>query len=176
MIDPQITISRATESDAAELAEFGRRSFDETFGPYNTSADMEAFLTKTFGIEQQTAEIRNPAQAMLVVRDQSGAIVGYALLKRMSIENSVAAERPAEVQRIYVDSSLHGRNVGARLMTACVDQAREWECDAVWLGVWERNPRAIAFYEKQGFCAVGTHDFWVGSDRQRDHVMLKPLD
>lgn len=176
MIDPGISISLAAESDAATLAEFGRRAFGDAFGAYNTPADLEAFFTKTFSVELQTEEIRNPAQAMFVARDERGAIVGYALLKRTSIEASVAAERPAEVQRIYVDPSMQGRNVGARLMTACVEQSRAWGCDAVWLGVWERNPRAIAFYEKQGFRTIGTHDFWVGSDRQRDYVMLKPLD
>ena len=175
MLDPKISISLAAESDASALADFGRRAFDETFGPYNTPADMEAFLSKTFGIDQQTAEVGNREQAMIVARADDGAIAGYALLKRTSIEASVSAERPAEVQRIYVDSSLHGHNVGARLMSACVEQARAWGCDAVWLGVWERNPRAIAFYEKCGFRDAGSHAFWVGSDRQTDRVMVMEL-
>ncbi|HVX38887.1 MAG TPA: GNAT family N-acetyltransferase [Gemmatimonadaceae bacterium] len=172
----EITISRAAESDVAALAEFGRRTFDETFGPHNTPSDMEAFLSKTFGIPQQTAEVRDPDRAMIVAKDGAGTLVGYALVHRGSTEHCVTAARPAEVRRIYVDSSLHGRNVGAQLMGACIEQSRAWGCDAIWLGVWERNPRAIAFYEKQGFRTVGSHDFWVGSDRQRDHIMLKPLD
>ncbi len=174
--DPAITIARATEADATALADFGRLTFEETFGRYNTPADMADFLSKTFGVAQQTAELRDGGRAMIVAKDERGAIVGYALLKRDSVEHCVTAERPSEVQRIYVDASLHGRDVGAQLMTECIVQSRRWGCDAVWLGVWEHNPRAIAFYEKQGFRTVGTHEFMLGGDRQRDYVMLKPLD
>lgn len=174
-ITPAIAISRGAQSDAAALAEFGRRTFTETFGEYNTPDDMRAFLTKTFGVPQQTAELRDAERAMFVAKNERGAVVGYALLHRTSHEACVDAERPSEVQRIYVDSSLHGRGVGAQLLAACVDQSREWGCDAVWLGVWEHNPRAIAFYEKQGFRAAGTHDFMLGSDRQRDYVMVMRL-
>jgi ribosomal protein S18 acetylase RimI-like enzyme len=60
-------------------------------------------------------------------------------------------------------------------MRACVEQARAWHCDVLWLGVWEHNPRAIAFYEKQGFRKVGRHTFMVGSDVQYDDVMARPL-
>ena len=71
--------------------------------------------------------------------------------------------------------SFHGRGVGEALLNACVRQAREWGCDVVWLGVWERNPRAIAFYEKWGFRRVGEQRFLVGTDSQRDHVMALRL-
>jgi ribosomal protein S18 acetylase RimI-like enzyme len=60
-------------------------------------------------------------------------------------------------------------------MSACVDQARAWGCDVLWLAVWERNPRAIAFYEKSGFDQVGRTTFKLGNDLQFDHVMAKPL-
>jgi ribosomal protein S18 acetylase RimI-like enzyme len=77
--------------------------------------------------------------------------------------------------RIYADREWHGRGVAAALMRACVAQARDWRCDVVWLGVWEDNPRAIAFYEKTGFRAVGRQTFLLGSDVQHDLVMSLPL-
>ena len=40
-----------------------------------------------------------------------------------------------------------------------------------WLGVWEHNPRAIAFYRKWGFTPVGEHCFAVGDDPQRDVIL-----
>jgi ribosomal protein S18 acetylase RimI-like enzyme len=85
------------------------------------------------------------------------------------------ARHPAEVQRIYADRAWHGRGVGSALLTACVEQSRAWGCDVLWLGVWEQNPRGIAFYEKWGFRRVGEQRFLVGTDSQRDHVMALGL-
>jgi ribosomal protein S18 acetylase RimI-like enzyme len=65
--------------------------------------------------------------------------------------------------------------VGALLLDQCVQQAREWECDLVWLAVWERNPRAIRFYEKHGFHPLGQKEFWLGTDLQHDFVMARNL-
>ena len=59
---------------------------------------------------------------------------------------------------------------------AVVDALLERGCDVVWLGVWERNPRAISFYRKVGFAEVGEHVFQLGSDPQRDVVMALTLD
>jgi RimJ/RimL family protein N-acetyltransferase len=55
------------------------------------------------------------------------------------------------------------------------DAAHELGGRTLWLGVWERNPRAIAFYEKCGFRDVGSHDFWVGNDCQTDRIMVTEL-
>jgi GNAT superfamily N-acetyltransferase len=85
------------------------------------------------------------------------------------------AHHPAEVQRIYADRAWHGRGVGSALLKACVEQSRAWACDVLWLGVWEQNPRGIAFYEKWGFRRVGAQRFLVGTDSQRDHVMALGL-
>jgi ribosomal protein S18 acetylase RimI-like enzyme len=65
--------------------------------------------------------------------------------------------------------------VAAALMQACLDQARKAEHDVVYLGVWEHNPRAIAFYRKWGFEKVGEHVFLLGDDEQTDWLMLRPL-
>jgi ribosomal protein S18 acetylase RimI-like enzyme len=60
-------------------------------------------------------------------------------------------------------------------MAAALGAARELGARTVWLGVWERNPRGIAFYEKCGFRHLGAADFWVGSDRQNDRIMVLDL-
>jgi len=44
--------------------------------------------------------------------------------------------------------------------------------DYVWLGVWEENPRAIAFYKKNGFVEFDKHIFKLGNDEQTD-IMMK---
>jgi ribosomal protein S18 acetylase RimI-like enzyme len=61
--------------------------------------------------------------------------------------------------------------VAQQLMTAAIAAARGRGAVSLWLGVWERNPRAQAFYKKSGFRDVGTHTFYVGTDAQTDRVM-----
>jgi ribosomal protein S18 acetylase RimI-like enzyme len=46
----------------------------------------------------------------------------------------------------------------------------------MWLGVWEYNPRAQRFYEKNGFRMVDKHTFVLGSDPQTDLLMQKELN
>ena len=102
-------------------------------------------------------------------------LLGCAQLKLGSRSQYVSAERQAEVGRIYADHRWHGRGVGQALLNRCVDAATDWGADVLWLGVWEKNPRAIAFYEKNGFRAVGEQPFQLGRDRQRDIVMARDL-
>jgi diamine N-acetyltransferase len=53
--------------------------------------------------------------------------------------------------------------------------ARKLRGRTLWLGVWEHNARAIAFYTKCGFIDVGEHAFFVGGDEQTDRVMSRSL-
>ena len=165
----------ATLSDASLLAELAASLFEQTFGADNTPEDMADYLASNFTTERQAAELGERARVVFLA-EVDGTAGGYASLKRDSRTESVVAEHPSEIERIYVDRSLHGRSVGAVLMGACVEQARQWGCDVLWLAVWEKNPRAIAFYEKSGFARVGVKDFVLGSDVQHDHVMARPLD
>jgi len=68
-----------------------------------------------------------------------------------------------------------GKGIGQRLMAACFEYARNGAYDVMWLGVWEFNPRAQRFYEKNGFRIVGRHTFQLGSDPQTDLLMQKEL-
>ena len=86
----------------------------------------------------------------------------------------MVAEVPGEIQRLYVARDYHGRGVAHDLMKACLDEMTRHGSDVVWLGVWERNPRAIAFYRKFGFKEAGHHVFAPGNDPQRDVVMVRP--
>jgi ribosomal protein S18 acetylase RimI-like enzyme len=169
-----ITIRRATIADADTLAMLGARLFEQTFGPANTAEDMRKYLSDSFSPAIQRDELADGRRAIWLA-ESGGSPVGYALLRRGSTSDGVVAQRPAEVQRIYVDQTLHGRGVGDLLMAHCVEQAQAWECDVIWLAVWQMNPRAIAFYEKTGFIRVGVKTFQLGADLQHDFVMARLL-
>ncbi|TPW21852.1 MAG: acetyltransferase [Elusimicrobia bacterium] len=167
------TIRAARPSDAKGLAELAERTFRETFAAVNTPEDMELHCKAGYGEALQAAEISNPELATLV-SEEAGALVGFALLGWGKAPAGVVAQRPGEIQRLYVDAAWHGRGVAQGLMSACLEEFRRRRSDVVWLGVWERNPRAIAFYKKVGFAETGEKAFRLGTDLQRDIVMTRP--
>ncbi|MGH7619267.1 MAG: GNAT family N-acetyltransferase [Gemmatimonadaceae bacterium] len=168
-------LRKAEPRDAAALAELAARLFKQAFGAQNTDEDMRAYLADAFSPEIQHAELSDPERVVWIAEDSLGAAVGYVMLERGGTAAGVVGERPAELQRIYADRDWHGRGVGAALVAACFDQARAWSCDVLWLAVWEANARAIRFYEKSGFRAVGRKTFLLGSDVQFDLVMARAL-
>jgi ribosomal protein S18 acetylase RimI-like enzyme len=170
----EIIIRRATESDAPRVAEFAQRTFVETFAIHNTPENMTAHVAQSFGPAIQLSEIRNANSVTLLV-ELGGNVAAFAQVRRRQAPPCVTGPAPVELQRFYVDRPFHGRGIAQRLMQAVEEIARELDGRTLWLGVWEHNPRAIAFYGKCGFVDVGTHAFFVGSDEQIDRVMSRSL-
>ena len=163
-------LRHATPEDAGLLAEMGATTFRDSFGAQNTPENMDAYLAASFSLEIQAAELADPSSYFVIAEDD-GLAVGYAKLTKGPAPESITGHRPIEVVRIYARREWIGKKVGAALMRACLDMARDAGCDVLWLGVWEHNPRAIAFYRRWGFAEVGEHTFQLGSDPQRDVLM-----
>ena len=169
-----LTIRRGVPTDADALAEIAARLFVQTFGPDNTADDMQAHLTAAYGHNKQHRELTDPAMHTLLVH-RHDQLIAFAQLRRGATPSCVTAAAPVEVYRFYVDPSAHGQGVAQTLMTAVRYVAREWHAQHLWLAVWERNPRAIAFYQKEGYRDVGAVDFHIGADIQSDRVMVAPV-
>lgn len=167
----RVTVRAARDADAAPLAALAERTFRDTFGADNSARNMDLHCARSFGAPIQAREISDPARTTLVA-SADGALAGYGQL-RWSATPCVAAGRPAEIQRIYVDRSWHGRGVAQALMARLLTAARERGADLVWLGVWEHNLRARAFYRKAGFAEAGDHVFRLGDEDQRDLVLAR---
>jgi ribosomal protein S18 acetylase RimI-like enzyme len=169
-----IAIRAGVFTDASDLAGFAARTFVETFAADNRPEDLQAHLAASFGIAQQTQELLDADTQTLIAHD-GPRFVGFAQIRRKSPPPCVFHEQPIELRRFYVDRSAHGKGVAQALMQAAQGYAREMAGKHLWLSVWERNPRAIAFYQKVGFVDVGSTDFYVGPDRQTDRVMVASL-
>ena len=167
-------IRRATVADAADLAQLAAETFAETFGKANTAEDLDAHLKSAYGVPQQAAEIQDPERLTLLAFN-AGILVGFAQVRRKESPGCVVGEAPVELQRLYLASSAQGSGLASDLMKCARQAAQELGGTHLWLGVWEHNPRAIAFYRKAGFVEVGSHTFVVGSDAQRDLVLVTPL-
>lgn len=169
---PHIRI--ATRADALPLADIAEQTFRDTFARDNTAHDMDVHCRASFGEAIQADEIAS-ADLITLVCEDNGILIGFAQLRWRHASPAVVASAPGEIQRLYVERAWHGRGIAQRLMQAALDALAARNCDVVWLGVWERNPKAIAFYTKMGFVAVGEHTFIVGHDAQRDVIMARPL-
>ncbi|QJR37063.1 GNAT family N-acetyltransferase [Gemmatimonas groenlandica] len=174
----ELIIRTATVTDAEALSEFAARVFHDTFAPDNDPMDLQAYLSDAFTPEKQAAEIADAACVCLVA-DMGGVFAGYALL-RIGARDPIASRSnvgapSVELQRFYVGHAWHGQGIAPRLMAACVGAARTAGGATLWLGVWERNARAIRFYAKQGFTDIGSQEFRLGSDLQTDRVMSRSV-
>lgn len=169
-----MTIRLATAADAAALADLARRTFYDTFAATNNADDMALYLAEAFGIEQQTRELSDRDITSLVV-ESGGVLVAYAMLRGDHVPDCVTGPNPIELWRFYVDREWHGRGIAQALMERVKQGARDRGAKTLWLGVWERNDRARAFYAKCGFADAGDHIFLFGTDPQTDLVMVTSL-
>ena len=165
-----MNIRYGTTDDAKILFELGARTFYDTFTQDNTPEDMDAYLKKSFSPEIQFNELSQPDVIFLIAESES-IPVGYAQLILNSKDESTKGARPLELRRIYASREYIGKGVGKQLMKATISEARQRDCDCIWLGVWQKNQRAIDFYKKWGFREVGTQTFKLGDDLQNDFIM-----
>lgn len=165
-----VVIRPANLSDAVSLAAIAERTFRETFAADNSAENINLHCAQKFSAQIQGEEISDP-QLITLLAEIAGELVGFAQLRLLHAVTCVKGDRPAELYRIYVSGKWHGRGVAHELMRAVYAAAAKAGSDCLWLGVWERNLKAIAFYRKCGFSHVGDHVFLLGQDPQRDLIM-----
>lgn len=172
----KIEIRKAKTEDAKMLAELSFRTFYDAFHdhPKNAPEDMAAYMDSAFSVETISGEIADE-NSIFILAESEEVAVGYAKVTIGGLEEGIDARRPIELNRLYATQDQIGKGVGQKLMDRCFAIAAENNCDVMWLGVWEYNPRAQRFYEKQGFKFVGKHVFLLGKDPQIDLLMQKEL-
>ncbi len=169
-----ITIRFGTTADADLIADLSRQTFYETFAASNTREDMDKFMNETFSREALMKEVGAEGNIFLLAYDGQEA-VGYARMREGELRPEFSGKPSIEIARIYAVRSCIGKGVGKILMQQCIDIALDNKKELIWLGVWEKNDRAIAFYQKFGFEKFATHDFVLGNDVQTDWLMKKNI-
>lgn len=168
------SIRRATEDDAVLIADISRQTFYETFAPDNTREDMDKFLNQQFTRGKLILEVGDPGNIFLLAY-QGKEVAGYAKLRDARPPQALSTEKALELARLYSVGHMIGKGVGKILMQTSIDIAREKGKEFLWLGVWEKNRRAISFYQQWGFEKFEETDFLLGDDRQRDWLMKKQI-
>jgi GNAT superfamily N-acetyltransferase len=173
----RISIAKANLATATRLADLGRQTFSETFAADNTPADMAAYLAETYSPALQLAQLQDPNCTCLLAEMQ-GQAVGYALLAEHSTLGLPAADtntKQLEIKQLYIVEEWIGTGLGAALMRRTLEIAQASGVSAIVLGVWEKNHRAQAFYQRFGFREAGELAFKLGTDVQRDLIFRKGL-
>jgi diamine N-acetyltransferase len=163
-------ITKVKENEIEALQQISRLTFYETFADVNSAENMQKFLQEAYAIDKLLTEMQNPDSAFYFARDDDN-IIGYLKINIGPSQTELKDTNSLEIERIYVAREFLGRKVGQKLYEKALDIAREKQCKYLWLGVWEHNARAIAFYKKNGFLEFGQHKFVLGDDVQIDIMM-----
>lgn len=169
-----ITITPITISEIHTLQTIGRQTFYETFHEQNTEENMREYLETAFEEAKLENELKNPNSYFYFAK-VNGEAAGYLKLNVLNAQTEEKGEYALEVERIYILESFQGHGIGKLFMEKAVELACELNKQSLWLGVWEKNEKAIGFYEKMGFMKAGEHVFLMGDDAQTDYIMEKHI-
>lgn len=169
-----VAIEKCELHDVAQLQKISIDTFYETFKDDNTTENMDAYLEKAFNMKQLEKELSNPSTTFYFakINDQ---VAGYLKINVDNAQSEPMGDTMLEIERIYIDQHFQKHGIGKLLLQKAIDTAKQLNKEKVWLGVWEKNDNAIAFYERMGFVKNGSHTFYLGDDAQVDYIMVKSL-
>jgi len=117
-----------------------------------------------------SADLIERCAGLVYVAEADGSVVGYLALQHQA-HPAVESRNPIQLWQIYVVPDFHGVGIAAELMAAALEYARGRSHDVIWLGVSEHSARAVAFYRKHDFEALGLHRVGAGHHEHEDLVM-----
>jgi ribosomal protein S18 acetylase RimI-like enzyme len=169
-----VSITTSSIADYKSIQAIGRETFYETFASSNSEENMRKYLSENYTDHKVKEELSNE-ESLFFMAYEDHAAIGYLKLNLGQAQTELQDPLSLEIERIYVKASHHGKEVGKLLYDKALEIARQHNKTSIWLGVWEENPRAIRFYEKNGFVAFDKHMFKMGEDEQTDIMMRKSL-
>jgi ribosomal protein S18 acetylase RimI-like enzyme len=165
------TIEKVLNKDITVLRELSITTFSETFQDLNTSENMRKYIDDSLSLGKLTEELEHDNSEFYFIH-YDGRLAGYLKINIKDAQNELKNENALEIERIYVLKDFHGKGLGLQLLQQAVLMANRLKKDFVWLGVWEKNSKAIRFYRKSGFVDFDQHKFILGEDVQTD-IMMK---
>ena len=169
-----INIKPCTIEELSILQEVSIETFIETFKDQNSAENMNAYLERAFNPKQLEKELSNIFSRFFFVYFNN-EVAGYLKVNTQDAQSENMGEDSLEIERIYVRAKFQKLGLGKYLINKALEIAVEQEKNKIWLGVWEKNEKAIAFYNKIGFVRAGTHSFHMGDEEQIDFIMIKSL-
>lgn len=175
MISVTTYITKCTLDDVHLLQEISSETFYETFKEQNTPENMNSYLERAFNLNQLKKELSNSDSQFFFIFYHT-ELAGYLKVNTDEAQSEEMGEDSLEVERIYIKKSFQKHGLGKLLFNKALEIAKELKKEKIWLGVWEKNENAIAFYRKIGFVPTDEHSFWMGDEEQKDIIMTKELN
>ncbi|WP_181350198.1 GNAT family N-acetyltransferase [Thalassobacillus sp. CUG 92003] len=169
-----ITMKKCTLEDARKLQKVGYDTFKETFEEQNSPENLKAYLEESFNLKQVVKELSNHLSHFFIV-SFNDEVAGYLKVNTGDAQSETMDEESLEIERIYIINKFQKQGLGTYLFNKAMNMAMEMDKQRIWLGVWEHNENAIAFYKKLGFIQTGEHTFFMGDEEQKDLIMSKRL-
>jgi ribosomal protein S18 acetylase RimI-like enzyme len=174
MVCMELTIRPCDERDLEALHEIGRETYDRTFRPMNAPETIDAYLSEAFTSEKLLSELRTEGCSFYFLY-ADGELAGYLKLNNAPAQSDLNDPASLEIERIYVREGRKGVGLGTAMMRFVLQKAAEAGKKYTWLGVWEKNTAALAFYRKWGFTEAGTHSFRMGDELQTDFILKRAV-
>ncbi|AFH60306.1 GNAT family N-acetyltransferase [Paenibacillus caseinilyticus] len=169
-----ITIKKCTLEDSRTLQEISYETFNETFKDQNSPENIKTYLERAFNLNQLETELSHPFSQFFFVYFHN-EVAGYVKVNANDAQSEVMGNESLEIERIYIKNKFQKHGLGKVLLNKAMEIALECEKKKIWLGVWEKNENAIAFYKKMGFVQTGAHTFHMGDEEQIDFILTKTL-
>jgi len=170
----QIEIVKVPLDEVNQLQSICKTTFFETYADGNTEENMQKYLDEVFTLDKLTAELQDTNTELYFARLGNNAI-GYIKINFGEAQTELQDKKSLEIERIYVLKEFQGNRVGQFLFEKAREIAISRQADYLWLGVWEKNPKALHFYKRNGFIEFDKHIFKLGDDMQTDIMMKLPL-
>lgn len=174
MTPQEIDISKVSVNEVEKLRRISIQTFTETFSEENTESDMQKYILENLNSQKLNKELLTVDSEFYFIKVNQ-QIIGYLKLNSKKAQTEIQPDDSIEIERIYIIKKFHGKQYGKLLLQKAIDLALEKHCNYIWLGVWEENFKAIAFYKKNGFNQFDKHVFKLGEDEQIDLLMKLEL-
>lgn len=169
-----IEVREAQLEDIPEVRQVAISSYHDAFAHHNTPENMAAYIQESYNLPRLIAELLEP-NSKLFIAWQDTRIIGFSRMRESDEVSDILGNNTIELQRLYVLTETQGKSVGKLLMDYSLKYATGKAYDWIWLGVWERNFQAQAFYGKWGFEKFSEHVFQIGDDPQTDWLLKRKL-
>jgi ribosomal protein S18 acetylase RimI-like enzyme len=169
-----IKIKKINHENFDELKEISIETFVDTFKQENSPENIKNYVEKAFRAEKLKEELANEFSDFYFIY-YNDETAGYLKTNIDDSQTERMGDEALEIERIYIRTKFQRKKLGEHLIHKAVEVAKSINKKRVWLGVWEENYNALAFYNRMGFNPSGSHSFYMGAEKQTDIIMTKTL-
>ncbi|MGV8917225.1 MAG: GNAT family N-acetyltransferase [Pseudomonas sp.] len=168
------TFRLATPADALCIGALGTQVWLDTYATDGIRPALAKTVTQLFS-EPAIAVTLQDDNRVIVLAEKAGHLIGFAQFKYSTGHTLISAPSTVELERLYVQERFTGTGVGKALLR----QTEELVCkdgkSALWLTAWVGNPRALAFYTRQGYEDIGTTGYCFEGEEHENRVFMKRI-